>query len=91
MTKLMIVALGLGVIAILLGVVLFQKLRKTKNSLERECHQQTQIGQRLALQYFTSEGLAQAESIPTSLAGEARTAVRKDHRRKLGSTSGSLA
>lgn len=67
MTELMIVALGLGVIAILLGVVLFQKLRKTKNSLERECHQQTQIGQRLALQYFTSEGLAQAESIPTGV------------------------
>lgn len=67
MTNVMMVELGTGVIAMLLGMVLCQKLRKTKDSLERECHQQSQTGQRLAMQYFTSEGLAQAESIPTGV------------------------
>ena len=62
-----ILDIGQVMVMILLVVTLMRQIIRSRQFLEEEKKQRRQSDQRLAMQYFLGEGLAQADSIPTGV------------------------
>ncbi len=62
-----VLEVGLAVMMVFLAMNLVRRIRRSRQRLEYEMKRRSQSDQRLAMQYFLGEGLAQADSIPTGV------------------------
>ena len=62
-----VLVVGQAIVMVLLVMTLVKRIFSARHRLEQEKKQRMQSDQRLAMQYFLGEGLAQADSIPTGV------------------------
>ncbi|UCE62603.1 MAG: PAS domain S-box protein [Nitrospirota bacterium] len=62
-----VLEIGQVLVMLLLVMMLVKRIISSRQCLEREKKQRRQSDQRLAMQYFLGEGLAQADSVPTGM------------------------